>query len=180
MTPSVTTSPALVARPVAAVAALDFTDRAAPQAPTPRSVEPSDPLGEEDSRAGLVNPTVTVRRHDTLWSLSETHLGSGERFREIVELNRGRPQPDGRTLKDAGWIYPGWILRLPADARTRHETRPSDRTAVSRSDEMYVVERGDSLWEIADDQFGAGERYGEIYELNDGRPTAGRHASDRP
>jgi DNA-binding SARP family transcriptional activator len=35
---------------------------------------------------------------------------------EIYELNRGRRQPDGRELKQAHWIYPGWTLLLPPDA----------------------------------------------------------------
>ncbi|MHB1911855.1 MAG: AfsR/SARP family transcriptional regulator, partial [Acidimicrobiales bacterium] len=35
---------------------------------------------------------------------------------EIDALNRGRVQPDGRALVDDHWIYPGWILVMPADA----------------------------------------------------------------
>lgn len=69
-------------------------------------------------------PTVVVRRHDTLWGLAERHLSSGLRYREIVELNRGREQPDGRRLTDPHWIYPGWVLRLPLDATGHGVTRP--------------------------------------------------------
>ncbi|MEO6822338.1 MAG: hypothetical protein ABI468_07815, partial [Candidatus Nanopelagicales bacterium] len=64
----------------------------------------------------VAEPTVRVERHDTLWALAERHLGSGPRFHEIVALNQGRVQADGRALTDAHWIYPGWVLRLPSDA----------------------------------------------------------------
>jgi DNA-binding SARP family transcriptional activator len=72
-------------------------------------------------------PTVVVRRHDTLWGLAERHLSSGMRYREIVDLNRGHEQPDGRRLTDPHWIYPGWVLRLPADATGAGLTRPAKR-----------------------------------------------------
>lgn len=133
-----------VARPVTTAAAIGRTD---PQ-PAP-STPPPAPTGE--------GPSVTVRRHDTLWSLAQTHLGSGERFSEIVALNLGRPQPDGRALTGAHWIYPGWVLRLPPDARK-----------ATRSAETYTVEPGDSLWSIADEHLGTGQRYGQIYQLNAG------------
>jgi hypothetical protein len=42
-------------------------------------------------------PTIVVQRHDTLWLLAEQHLGSGERFVEIVRLNKGVRQQDGRA-----------------------------------------------------------------------------------
>ena len=77
-----------------------------------RTARPGAPPGAAPVHA----PTIVVQRHDTLWGLAERHLGSGSRFHQIVELNRGRPQPDGRTLTDPHWIYPGWVLRLPADA----------------------------------------------------------------
>lgn len=112
------------------------------------------------------HPTVAVRRHDTLWSLAETHLGSGERFREIVALNLGRPQPDGRALTNARWVYPGWVLRLPADARMTSDSRAAGNSV---SAEVYTVQPGDTLSEIAADELGNGHRYGDIYELNEGR-----------
>jgi len=57
-----------------------------------------------------------VVRRDTLWDIAERHLGDPLRWPEIFELNKGRPQPDGRELKQAHWIFPGWTLLLPSDA----------------------------------------------------------------
>jgi hypothetical protein len=56
------------------------------------------------------------RFHESLWEIAENHLGDGRRYREIFELNVGRPQPDGSTLTIASLIRPGWVLRMPADA----------------------------------------------------------------
>ncbi|MHB8449096.1 MAG: BTAD domain-containing putative transcriptional regulator [Mycobacteriales bacterium] len=61
-------------------------------------------------------PSYEVRRGDTLWDIAERHLGDPERWQEIARLNYHRRQPDGRTLTDSHWIYPGWILLLPAGA----------------------------------------------------------------
>lgn len=57
------------------------------------------------------------RHYECLWDIAERYLGSGPRYRELVALNRGRLQPDGRTLKDPDLIYPGWVLVMPADAK---------------------------------------------------------------
>ena len=58
--------------------------------------------------------TVTVQRGDSLWRIARIHLGSGNRWREIFDLNRGRVQPDGRTLRNPDLIQIGWMLELPA------------------------------------------------------------------
>jgi len=68
------------------------------------------------SPPATAEPTCTVRRRDSLWLLAEQHLGHGMRWREIYDLNRGRPQPGGRTLRYPNLIRPGWVLRMPADA----------------------------------------------------------------
>jgi hypothetical protein len=59
------------------------------------------------------------RNYETLWDIADRFLGSGSRFREIVELNRGVTQPDGSTLRGADLVRRGWILRLPEDAEGR-------------------------------------------------------------
>lgn len=60
--------------------------------------------------------TYTVKPHDDLWSLAERHLGAGQRWREIFELNKERPQSENRSLQDPGLIRPGWTLQMPHDA----------------------------------------------------------------
>ena len=63
----------------------------------------------------------TVLAGDNLWDLARAYLGSGDRWREIYDLNRGRPQPGGGTLTDPARIYPGWDLLIPAAGpRPRH------------------------------------------------------------
>jgi len=57
------------------------------------------------------------RHHDSLWDIAERYLGSGVRYREIFELNKGRLQPDGDRLTLESLIRPGWTLVLPGDAR---------------------------------------------------------------
>ena len=56
------------------------------------------------------------RFHESLWEIAENHLGDGRRYREIFELNRDRPQPDGSMLTIASLIRPGWVLHMPQDA----------------------------------------------------------------
>ena len=122
----------------------------------------------DQSMSRLAAPAVTTERHDTLWLLAEQYLGAGERYVEIVELNQGVRQPDGRSLGDDGRIYPGWMLALPADAAV-DAVRP----------ERHAVVRGDTLWEIAGDELGDPTRYPEIAEANRGdlQPD-GRHLTD--
>jgi DNA-binding SARP family transcriptional activator len=67
-------------------------------------------------RASVEKKMYDVRRGDTLWDIADRHLGDPERWREIARLNYDRPQPDGRSLTNSHWIYPGWRLLLPADA----------------------------------------------------------------
>ena len=59
--------------------------------------------------------TVTVQRGDSLWRIAARHLGSGDRWREIFDLNRGRVQADGRSLRNPHLIQIGWVLELPAN-----------------------------------------------------------------
>ncbi|SEF38405.1 LysM domain-containing protein [Amycolatopsis pretoriensis] len=56
---------------------------------------------------------IVVRPGQTLSQIAREQLGDAGRYREIFDLNRGRPQPSGRPLEDVDSIHPGDILRLP-------------------------------------------------------------------
>lgn len=101
--------------------------------------------------------TVTTATGDTLWGLAETHLGDGMRWREIADLNRGRTMSDGRVLTDPASIEPGWELLLPADAVNVHPSR--NRTEV-------VVDAGDNLSAIAEQELGDANDWPKLYDAN--------------
>lgn len=68
----------------------------------------------------------TVERHDTLSKVAKEWLGDAGRWPEICRLNKHRHFPRiGGTLRDCDLIYPGWDLRLPADARPPQNATPA-------------------------------------------------------
>ncbi len=94
------------------------------------------------------------RRYDTLWDIAERYLGNGLRYKEIWELNKDVTQPDGRQLKNADLIYPGWVMKLPNDAtgpglkvvdhvRGRTAAGPSDGQATSRFTDQVAQQSGE-------------------------------------
>ncbi|HYN57040.1 MAG TPA: LysM peptidoglycan-binding domain-containing protein, partial [Motilibacterales bacterium] len=133
-------------------------DRVGVEVPHEQSHAVRDARQSLDEAPGQpAHPTVTTVRHDTLWLLAEQYLGAGERYVEIVELNRDVQQPDGRSLGEDGRIYPGWSLALPVDAVVDAE-RP----------ERHRVVPGDTLWTIADEELEDGSRFTEIVDANRG------------
>jgi len=101
-------------------------------------------------------PTVTVQRHDSYWAIAERTLGSGLRWREILDLNVGRALDDGTIITD-GTLHAGWVLALPVDATIESlaAAPPSEKEPVNNGaggTTTVVVERGDSLWSISEDR----------------------------
>ena len=112
----------------AAALVLDHHARLAPSDPEVVATEPAAaveagpaecttaPVPDPDT-AALADgqgPAYVVERGDTLWGIAAAQLGDPLRWPEIAAANYGRPQPDGRALTSAHWIFPGWVLRLPA------------------------------------------------------------------
>lgn len=83
-----------------------------------------------------------INAGDTLWKIAERFLGQGPRYEEIMRLN-------GLTTD---MIYPGQILKIPAEQNMAMQT--------------YTVQEGDTLWKIAQNFLGNGNRYNEIMSLN--------------
>lgn len=104
--------------------------------------EPVAAHASVDGRAGVrVGPAVLtktpkaapyrVRAGDSLWRIAELKLGSGFRWREIFELNRGRQFPDGRCLTNPHLIYPGWVLELPRESEAPPAPHGNGRAGAS-------------------------------------------------
>ena len=92
-----------------------------------------------------INSNITlyrVRQGDTLWKIAEKFLGYGPRYNEIMRLS-------GLT---SDMIYPGQILKIPMQ--------------MGNSTQNYTVQQGDTLWKIAQNHLGDGNRYMEIMRVN--------------
>jgi DNA-binding SARP family transcriptional activator/LysM repeat protein len=79
-------------------------------------------------------PTYRVRVGDSLWRIGEHELGSGFRWREIFELNRGRRFRGGRSLTNPDLIHPGWRLELSGrEKRASDSVQNKDHTDAPTS-----------------------------------------------
>ncbi|UGQ10525.1 LysM peptidoglycan-binding domain-containing protein [Yinghuangia sp. ASG 101] len=112
--------PRMPVRPAAVTAAF------APVEPPPVPMSPPAPLADvrtDGTTRTFAGPasvgytTYTVQPGDTLWDIAAEQLGDPIRWPQIYTLSRNLAQPDGGRLTDPDVIRPGWILRLPADAR---------------------------------------------------------------
>ncbi|CCH87124.1 Conserved protein of unknown function; putative Peptidoglycan-binding LysM domain [Modestobacter italicus] len=144
-------APALAGPPVVAE---QPTDEPPPIPSSVPDTEPAEPAAN--------GPTYTVQPRDTLGRIAARSLGDWTRFEEILELNRGRPQPDGAVLTDPALVRPGWILVLPPDATLAE--------AGSIAGEV-TVRPGDTLADIAA-QHGL-DSWQPIFDLNAGEPLPG-------
>ncbi len=128
--------------PPPVASAIDFStlveapEAAGPSLATHAVVTPSSGLAE-----GAL--TVTVVRGDSPWSLAETHLGDGLRWRELWEANSARVQPDGTTWASPDSpIRPGWELAVPGVAA------PAEVPDPVAGD--VTVAAGDNFWDLAE------------------------------
>ncbi|MFI9213940.1 LysM peptidoglycan-binding domain-containing protein [Streptomyces sp. NPDC053253] len=113
--------------------------------------------------------TYTVRDArpaESLWSIAEKLYGHGELYTKIADINEGKPMADGTVFHADAPIQPGWVLALP-DAPTPHPDAPSSPPQQARTT-AYTVQGGDTLWTVADEELGEGERYKELFEANKG------------
>lgn len=132
-----------------------------PAAPVPAAQTPPAPATHPAAPAKHEPATerYTVKRGDSLWKIAEQRLGDGSRYVEIVDLNE--PVLGGRP----DFLVPGTVLKVPL--------------AQTAPDAEYVVQPGDTLSEIAEDELGNADAYPAIFEASRGIPQPdGAHLSD--
>lgn len=148
---------ALQPRPLAAAAPLDVA--VATVAPAAIEDEPRPVQASTPARVDVPASTQTIvaGERDSWWSLAETHLGDGLRWREIRDLNTDRSFADGPPIRaDTERLQPGRPLLVPAsngnDAATStaatspvDDTDPADDAAAVE----WEVDQGDHFWHIA-------------------------------
>lgn len=150
--------------------------------------QPTQPPASSEATE-LPAAEYTVVPGDTLWNISAEQLGDPLRYPEIVELNRGRSQPDGATLQDPDLIRPSWMLRLPEHVASSAGPPPETRDDVQTGPDdapplLDDAELGAALPETPSDDAPANP--GEAAQLDDDGTraaddaTGGRHVAEPP
>ncbi|MFC5645919.1 BTAD domain-containing putative transcriptional regulator [Kitasatospora cinereorecta] len=156
-------------RPQIAAAPAQVTARAELLA-LPAAAPATAPAAAEQQPAYTVRDT---RPADSLWSIAERQLGSGERWVEIAKLNDGRVMDDAGLRFDADRpIQPGWRLLMPADAKA-DDARSGTPAALpaaapTPAHSSVTVHDGDTLSAIAQRELGDAERWPQIFAANQG------------
>ena len=106
------------------------------------------PGGGQPGGGGQPHPnTYTVKSGDTLSGIAKAKLGNADRWTEIFLLNRA-------IIRDPDRIFPGQVLTLP----------PAKPTGPIPK--LYVVKKGDTLFDIAKAKLGNGNRWPDIFKIN--------------
>lgn len=126
------------------------------------------------SGASSAGREIVVREGDTLWSLAETHLGSGAQFAKLLEVNRDRVGTDGDIRvgtklrmpgKEAPAAKPAPASKAPATAEPKPTTKPA-------APKTYTVKKGDTLGSIAASTLGTSKRWKDLLDANPGLKPA--------
>ncbi|MEW2425761.1 hypothetical protein AB0911_35095 [Streptomyces nigra] len=133
---------------------------------------PASPAGTPAS------PMYTVREMrpaQSLWAIAEHALGDGERWREIADLNEGRPMTDGTVFHANSFLQPGWQLHMPATATAAEGARTQLDVRAPAGDEqkgqhVVTVQPGDYLSKIAEAELGDGDDWPQLFQASRGTP----------
>ena len=126
---------------------------------TERETTPSD-----NAATGASPRSYTVRRGDTLASISALVLGDALQWRSIWSLNRD-------VVPNPSLLQVGLMLTLPGGAvhepTSSNESEPTaDERSPETSQQCVIVQPMDNLWVLAKRHLGDGSRWREILDLN--------------
>lgn len=127
--------------------------------PTPTPVEkensPTPTTSPSPTPATKPNEPSVVSEHivtsgDTLWAISQKYYGTGYEWSKIAKEN---------NIENPNKIEVGQTLKIPATGKT---------TAIDTKVEYtkYTVQKGDSLWKIAQSELGNANLWVEIAKIN--------------
>jgi len=128
----------------------------------------AEPARTEDGK-------YTVQPNDSFWVISQRLYGTGAYFKALAEHNRDRFEAGDQlavgdvisapSREDLEEIYPG-LCPKPAHREVLESRLSNVSSQRPYGGRTYVVQEGDSLFNIARYELGKASRWVEIYELN--------------
>ncbi|WP_125777986.1 LysM peptidoglycan-binding domain-containing protein [Antribacter gilvus] len=116
------------------------------------------PSGNAAAGAPPTQPSASVdhvvQPGETLWRIASEQLGNARRWTEIADLNPHLADPD--------FLTPGQTVRVPTSPASSTDVAGVEATSAT----TYIVQRGDTLSQIALDALGEADRYPDIADAS--------------
>jgi nucleoid-associated protein YgaU len=142
-------SPTVVVAMETGTTTATLTPTTQPEATATISVSPTP--NPSVTPAPQISGTHVVEKGESLWTIATKYYGSGYEWNKIAkENNIGNPSE----------IEIGQSLVLPSATQTVAENE------TVKDEGAYTIQKGDSLWTIADKELGDPYRWSEIAKLN--------------
>ena len=148
-------------------------------APATEFAAPHDSVAGHQHQPGHVptpDGTYTVEPNDSFWTISQKVYGTGGYFKAVQRHNRKPGDPaDGLEIGEKILVPPAEVLeqKYPQLCPKRRagpggsgRMVPASSQGGARGGRVYVVEQGDTLFDIARFELGKASRWAEIYDLN--------------
>ena len=99
----------------------------------------------------------TVKSSDSLWKIAEEYYGSGYNWVSIAQEN-------SISASNPDYLQEGWVLNIPKAEVIRPAGDISAAETVQPKE--YTVQKGDTLWAIANKETGSGYNWTKIAQYN--------------
>lgn len=172
------------------VMTLDPNPAAVSAAPRPlgREVAHGTAPAEMEIKVGVESVEYVVKAGDSIYGIAGRLAGPtaadvADYAERLLDLNMGRTMPEGQLFNNAAYIDVGWTLLLPTDGGSWESqavmANPNTEPGAVNHVASHVVDRNESLWTIAAEDLGDGQRWHEVFAANEGRTFAdGRTLND--
>lgn len=98
-----------------------------------------------------------ISEGDSLWKLAERYYSDGNRWVDIAEAN---------NIENPSLLTSNQKLMIPAVLAAENSSSTGSENKDISESTTYIVQSGDSLWSIAQEVYGDGDRWIEIAENN--------------
>jgi len=126
--------------------------------------------------------TYVAEQNDSFWTISQKLYGTGAYYEALLQHNRSKYSRADQlrwgdvvlapSAEELARLYPN-LCPKPDHSEAWRRARLRGTAAAPPGARTYVVQNGDTIYDIARSELGSAARWNEVYQLN--RETLGKH-----
>jgi nucleoid-associated protein YgaU len=108
----------------------------------------------------IIQNVHTVKRGENLWQIATQYFGDGFKWKDIADAN---------NLDNTGDIEEGQKLIIPSVTTLPTPSdlnNPNNTSSIKTEAKTYKITKGDTLWSIAEMEYGSGYNWVDIASAN--------------